>query len=77
MDDEVKSLLTQLVTKVDTIVETLPTLATKAEVAEVKAEVESVKHVVSANYFRLSGKIEQVASMLAEHMADGHKPAAE
>jgi hypothetical protein len=35
------------------------------------------KHNVAANHFKVIGRIDQVASMLADHMAEGHKPAAE
>jgi len=78
MDDavEVKSLLKgiaellpTLATKAD-----LATLATKADLAEVKCDIEALQHTVAANHFRTGGRIDPVASMLAEHMADPEGP---
>jgi uncharacterized protein (UPF0335 family) len=96
MDDELKALLTQLVTKVEVIKAGQDRLAAdvaevkadvagvkadvagvKADVAGVKADLAGVKHTTAANHFKLVGHIDRVASMLADHMADGHRPAAE
>ncbi|MEO5372897.1 MAG: hypothetical protein H7840_01315 [Alphaproteobacteria bacterium] len=129
MDEDLKRLLTHLVTRIEEVLDVLPTLATKSDVArleerqtrleagqaeleagqaelkagqdelkagqdelkagqakleakvdvkfaELEAKVNDVKHIVAANYHRTSGKIEQVGSMLAEHIAVGHRPAA-
>lgn len=90
-DDDMKALLQQ-------IVDFLPTLATKADIAaldakvttldtrvttldarvttldarvtSVDAKVDELRHVTTANHFKLVGRIDQVASMLADHMAE-------
>lgn len=36
---------------------------------EIRAELEQLRTTTSANHFRLSGRIDQVANMLADHMA--------
>jgi len=41
---------------------------------ELSGEIEQLRHVTSANHFRVIGRIDQVASMLADHMADPHGP---
>ena len=47
-----------------------------ARIDTVADNVEQLRHVTSANYFKVVGRIEQVASMLADHMADhDHDPA--
>lgn len=49
----------------------------KADMASARADIETIKHTTASNHFKVVGRIDQVASMLADHMADGHKPAAE
>jgi hypothetical protein len=51
---------------------------------DLKTGLDELRHVVAANHFKVIGRIDQVASMLADHMADPHgshapwsKPAAE
>ena len=57
----------------------------RTEIAEVRAEsaasfeqigkeITELRHVTSVNHYKVVGRIDQVASMLAEHMADpqGH-----
>ena len=39
-------------------------------------KVEELKRVTSANHFKVIGRIDQVASMLADHMAEPHGPPA-
>ncbi|CAK0746047.1 hypothetical protein CCP1ISM_2260001 [Azospirillaceae bacterium] len=41
----------------------------------VESGLEQVRHVTSANHLKLSGKVELVANMLADHIADYHGPA--
>jgi DNA anti-recombination protein RmuC len=38
------------------------------------AQIEQVRQVTSVNHYKVIGRIEQVASMLAEHMVDTHDP---
>jgi hypothetical protein len=77
MDDDLKGMLTQLLTVVET---------TRAEMAELRADqgqqlarlqsdVTEIKHVAGTNYLRIGGRIDQVASQFMEHMADYHGPA--
>ena len=40
-----------------------------------QADMTEVKHTIGVNQLKLSGKIEMVASMLADHMVDHHEPA--
>ena len=96
MDGELKTLLTQLVTKVDDIKSGQDRLeedlagvkadlaevkadvaGVKADLAGVKADLSEVKRTTAVNHFKLVGHIDRVADMLADHMADGHRPAAE
>ncbi|MEI6984632.1 MAG: hypothetical protein WCK65_00745 [Rhodospirillaceae bacterium] len=51
-------------------------LETKVDAMGVRlgGEIEQLRHVTSANHFRVIGRIDQVASMLADHMADYHGP---
>ena len=47
----------------------------KSDMETVKSDISEVKHTVGVNHLKLSGKIEMVASMLADHMVDHHEPA--
>lgn len=85
MDDELKGLLQTLVVKVEEINvkvthlgNRVDALETKVDAVEarltaridaVEAKIDDVRHVTSANHFKVVGRIEQVASMLADHMA--------
>ena len=46
----------------------------RTELAEVRSDITELRHVTSVNHYKVIGRIDQVASMLAEHMADpnGH-----
>lgn len=48
----------------------------KAGQARVSADIKQSQQAIAENYFHTGGRIDQVASMLAEHMVAGHKPAA-
>ncbi len=47
----------------------------QADVKTLQSDMTEVKHIVGVNHLKLSGKIEMVASMLADHMVDHHEPA--
>lgn len=53
------------VVALDTKVTTLDTRVTALD-----AKVDELRHVTTANHFKLVGRIDQVASMLADHMAE-------
>jgi hypothetical protein len=63
MDDELKALLAQLLVKVEVIDSKVDALA---------KDVEGVKHASAVQHYKVVGRVEQVASMLAEHMVDHH-----
>ena len=72
MDDELKTLLTHLVDKVDAIA---ATQAQHGEAIAANSEaIEQLRHVTASNHFKVIGRIDQVASMLADHMAEPHGP---
>ena len=77
MDDDLKTMLSLLLTKVEAIDAKVGALDAKvgaldAKVDALAREVESVKHTAGVQYYKVIGRIEQVASMLAEHMVDHH-----
>ncbi len=47
----------------------------QTQVGQLQSDMTDVKHAVGTNHLKLSGKIEIVASMLADHMVDHHEPA--
>lgn len=49
----------------------------KAGQARASADIRQSQQAIAENYFRTGGRVDQVANMLVEHMATGHKPAAE
>ena len=72
MDDELKALLAQLVTKLDTVA------AVQAEhgakLVQLQSDVTDIKAVVGSNYLGLKGRIDQVGDMLMDHVSDYHRP---
>ena len=47
----------------------------QSDTKTLQSDMTEVKHTIGANHLKLSGKIEMVASMLADHMVDHHEPA--
>ena len=43
-----------------------------ADVRALQADMTEVKHVVGANYLGLKGRVDQVADMMMDHIADYH-----
>ncbi len=89
MDDELKLLLTKLLEKQDALSSEIKAVrdalsseikavrdALLSEIKAVDARVEQLQRVTSANHFKVIGRIDQVASMLGDHMADteAHSP---
>ena len=93
MDDELKSVLGQILTVVESTRNDVAILKTDVAALQVgqdalradvtalqvgqdalRDDLEQLRHVTSANYLKLSGKVDLVANMLADHIADYHGP---
>ena len=46
----------------------------RGDVNDLRRGLEDLRHIVASNHFKVIGRIDQVASMLADHMADPHGP---
>ncbi len=65
VDEKLSARIDAVDKKLSTRIDTL-----EDKVDSIEAKVESLQHVTSANHFKVIGRIDQVASMLADHMAD-------
>jgi len=76
MDDELKTMLKQLLNNVEQMMSGQAKLeAGQAELRagqdKLWAGLDQLRHTTAANHFTLVGRIDQLSSMLAEHMS-GH-----
>lgn len=75
---ELFAMLRYLVGKVDGMDAKIDAVDAKlsAKIDAVDAKIEEVRRVTSVNHHKTIGRVDQVASMLAEHMADteAHPP---